>query len=306
MARLFLATVSTMLIGVLGCGGAAESPSSLADTAEPEFAFAEEDIDVAESSFITTSHQNGGEMPPSGNQQATSPAAGTRKIIYTSSIDVVVESFDGIASGVLGLCEQHGGFVARANFAGQSGNQRTATWVLRIPVTEYRAFLSAVSDVGEVISTKENSKEVTAEYFDLEARIRNKEREESRLVEILEEQTGKLTDILNVEKEIARVRGEVEQLRGRMRMLKDMTSFSTVTISVREVKNYVPPAAPTFTTEIARQSDATMSSMTRFGADCVLFVVAVGPWVVAIILFSGPFVLIARRIGKKTNNKAVA
>lgn len=264
------------------------------------------DVDVIESSnsssYVATSVQgpkpNSSQSPPV-TDSAKVPVPSTRKIIYRAHVDVVVESFRDVSTGLMQLCELHGGFIANANVSGQTGTPRRGSWTLRIPSSEYRAFLSSVSDVGEVTSSRETSQEVTAEFYDVQARIRNKQHEEKRLIELLENRTGKLPDILTVEKELSRVRGEIEQMQGRLRVLQDLTAYSTVTVNVQEIKDYVPPAAPSFLTEISREWEATLSNMLAFAQGCILLTIRFGPWVVVFSLMVLLAYLIYRRIHKK-------
>ena len=112
--------------------------------------------------------------------------------------------------------------------------------------------MSAVVRLGEVRHNHVGSQDVTEEYFDLEARIRNKREEEKRLLKHLADSTGKLEDILAVEKELSRVRGEAEQMEGRLRYLADRADLTTVTIEANEWKDYKPPVAATFSTQVGR------------------------------------------------------
>ena len=91
---------------------------------------------------------------------------------------------------------------------------------------------------------------MTEEFFDLEARIRNKQEEEKRLLKHLADSTGKLEDILKVESELTRVRGEVEQMQGRLRFLANRADLSTVTITATELKDYSPPSPVTLAAQI--------------------------------------------------------
>ena len=81
-----------------------------------------------------------------------------------------------------------------------------------------------------------DSQDVTEEYYDVEARIKNKRVEEERLLKHLEQSTGKLEDILKVEKEISRVRGEIERQQGRLQYLDKLSALTTVTITLHERK----------------------------------------------------------------------
>jgi hypothetical protein len=174
-------------------------------------------------------------------------AAVERKIIYTAEVDLVVEDFGPLPEKIDRLVQQFDAYVARSNVSGMPGQPRRGVWTVRVPVSRYGEFLAAARQLGEVKSVRSDSKDVTAEFFDVDARIRNKQREEERLIKLLDDVTGKLQDILEVERELSRVRGEIEQFQGRMRVLKDLTAMTTVEIRVEEIRNYVPesPEAPT-------------------------------------------------------------
>ena len=118
--------------------------------------------------------------------------------------------------------KEYDGFLAESDQCSLTASSaRNMAW--RIPVDQFHAFVSAVGRLGEVRQNHIGSQDVTEEYFDLEARIRNKREEEKRLIKHLADSTGKLDDILAVEKELSRVRGEVEQMEGRLRFLANRT-----------------------------------------------------------------------------------
>src|SRR5262249_60412343 len=102
--------------------------------------------------------------------------------------------------------------------------------------------------------------------------------------------TGKLEDILAVERELRRVRGEIEQMQGRLRYLSNMTELSTVTITAIELKNYVPPLSPSFRTEVVRTFQLSVTRLTEFGKAVALVLVALVPWsplILLLVLFVG-------------------
>lgn len=126
--------------------------------------------------------------------------------------------------------------------------------------------------------------DVTAEFYDVEARIRNKQQEEERLLKLLTEATGKLEEVLAVERELSRVRGEIEQAQGRLRMLKDVTELTTVTVSVTEIKNYVPDEAPTYATRVQRALTSSTAAAVATLQTLSLVAVALVPWLPAPLL----------------------
>lgn len=218
-----------------------------------------------------------------------------RRIVYNTQLKIRVESFDGVSEHVIELTEQSGGFVASAATNGTSGEQRSGFWTVRIPVAQYRAFLTAAGELGEITSQTESTTEVTAEFYDVEARIRNKLTEEQRLIQLLESSQEQLENILTVEREITRVRGEVEQLQGRMRLLRDQTELSTVRLEISEVENYVPEEAPSFGTQVVRQWRSTRDGLVGMSQTAILTVIRVGPWFVLLAVVAVPLSLFLRR-----------
>src|SRR5262245_15959646 len=126
-----------------------------------------------------------------------------RKIIYDARIDLLVDSINATEQAISGLIGAHEGFLAESDQSSFAQNQRRATWRVRIPVAHFHAFTSAVARLGEVRQNHVGSQDITEEFMDLEARIRNKREEEKRLLKHLADSTGKLEDILAVEKELA-------------------------------------------------------------------------------------------------------
>lgn len=166
----------------VGCGGSSnESQHSFSHLPPPSLQATNDQMGFAETAEMmvaqATPQQNATE--PTKFAPITSPESVTRKIIYNTSISVRVGSFDGIAARVVQLTEQCGGFVAGANLSGASGDQRSGSWTIRLPVEQYRRFLDSAGQFGETISKNETTREVTAEFYDIEARVRNKQTEEN-------------------------------------------------------------------------------------------------------------------------------
>jgi hypothetical protein len=212
-----------------------------------------------------------------GTTKTQSPAV-ARKIIYDAKIDLIVESLNGLEPSILDLVKRNGGFLAESDLATQVSTQRTATWRVRVPVDHFDAFVSQVSRLGEVRTSHLGSQDVTEEFYDIEARIRNKQEEEKRLLKHLADSTGKLEDILKVESELTRVRGEVEQMQGRLRFLANRADLSTVTITATELKDYTPPQPVTLAAQIHTTFFGSLEALTTLGKSLLLLVIALVPW----------------------------
>jgi hypothetical protein len=105
---------------------------------------------------------------------------------------------------------------------------------LRIPSNRFDEAVNGLSPIGKVESVSVSVQDVGEEYVDVQARVANARRLEQRLVELLANRTGKLSDVLTVERELARVREEIERYEGRMRYLRSRASVSTLSIAIHE------------------------------------------------------------------------
>ena len=264
-----MTAISTALAG--GCAeeaGPSFSPKSASGSASPATSSAGEQGDKS---------------------KAPARAAVPRKIIYDARVDLVVDSLSTAEQAVVDLIKEHNGFLAESDQATVTSTQRRATWRVRVPVDHFNAFLAAVCLLGEVKQNHLGSQDVTEEYFDVNARIHNKQEEEKRLLKHLSDSTGKLEDILAVERELSRVRGEVEQMQGRLRFLANRTELSTITIEATEWKDYKPPIAPTFPTQLGRTFFNSVDNLFAFGKAIAMFAVALLPWLPLILV--GLFIL---------------
>jgi hypothetical protein len=228
--------------------------------------------------------------------QSNTPPAVVRRIIYNAQVELVVENVSALADALGRLLKQNDGYIAETDITSYSQQHRQATWKVRVPVDHFDAFLTEVGRLGELQKNHVDSQDVSQEYVDLEARIGNKQVEEKRLLKHLSDSTGKLEDILTVEREVSRVRGEIEQMQGRLRYLTNVTALSTVTIVATEIKGYTPPVIPTFRTQIGRTFQNSLETLIELGKALILVCVAAAPWVPVVAVIALPLWWLFRRL----------
>lgn len=219
-----------------------------------------------------------------------------RKIIYTAKVELQVEQFDDVPKRVKSIVEQHDGFIANSELTGTPGRPRRGHWTARIPVSQYESFLSAARGLGEVLQVQTDSQDVSEEFYDVEARLNNKKQTEQRLLEHIEESTGKLKDTLDVEREIDRVRGEIDSMQGRLRFLANRTSLTTVELIVHEVTRFEPKEAVGFGTQVRRAWESSLAALAEAGQQLLLGLVFVGPWLVVIAVLGTVAVVCLRPV----------
>jgi Domain of unknown function (DUF4349) len=227
-----------------------------------------------------------------------------RKIIYTADVTLVVENLTTVQPKLVQLVKTYKGYVAGTEVGGSAGSARQGRWKVRIPVDGYEAFMADVSKLGELQTIHTDSQDVTEEYYDVAARLSNKQVEERRLLRHLEKSTAKLSDILSVERELSRVRGEIEQLQGRLRVLANLSALTTVTITISEVKEYIAPKPTTFGAQISRSFHGSLMALRDVGKGLVLTVVALAPWLIVLALLAVPITWLTRRYRPRRTDTA--
>jgi len=150
----------------------------------------------------------------------------------TASIEV--KAVDDALARIRQTAAQFGGFVGNTALRTGKDEERSATLQLRVPSAQFDAAVGALSQLGKVESVSVNAEDVAEEYVDLGARLANARRVEARLAELLATRTGKLSDVLTIEQELARVRQEAERYEARMRWLERRASLSSLDISIHE------------------------------------------------------------------------
>ena len=171
-------------------------------------------------------------------------------------------------------------------------------WKLRVPVEQFDAIVQKVVGLGEIEKNTRTSQDVTEQFYDIEARIKNKKAEEKSLTKILDERTGKLEDILRIETELSRVRGEIEQLEGKIRVLENLSSLATLNVSIREREKFEPPppAVADFPTQVARTWEKSLHGLIDLGKACILWAVDWVLWIPLLIVAAIVIWILLRRL----------
>jgi hypothetical protein len=244
----------------------------------------------------------GGGQPAQGQAKPLS-----RKIIYNAEVKVVVPDLSAAEQQLLQLVKERNGFVAQSEILGSTGSPRQGHWRLRVPADQVQPCVEALVKLGIPEKNSLDSKDVTEEFYDLEARIKNMKVEEGRLQGYLEDKkaVSKLEDILAIERELNRVRGQIEQAEGRLRMLGNLAELATIDVTLREVKDYVPPQAPTFGGEISGTFSGSLDALTQFGKGLLLVLVALVPWLPVLAAVVVPIWLLARWVARHSQAPTV-
>jgi hypothetical protein len=130
--------------------------------------------------------------------------------------------------------DAEGGYITNSDFVETPNQPKRANLVLRIPAVKLATILGQVRELGRVKEEHMNSEEVTEQVVDLEARLKNARSTEQRLIDVLNNRTGKVGDILQVEQEISRTRENIERMEAQRQNLMRRVEMATVTLTLAE------------------------------------------------------------------------
>jgi hypothetical protein len=165
-----------------------------------------------------------------------------RKLIRNASVDLEVHSFDEAAQKAVALADGAGGYVATRNSERLPNGKMSGTLVVKVPPVALDGFLQQLHGLGDIRNQSLGSQDVTKDYFDTDARLRNARRMEDGLLDLLKNTKGRVSDLLQVERELGRVRGEIEEMQGQLKLWDSLVAYATVTIQLSE-KNMDEAAA---------------------------------------------------------------
>ena len=155
-------------------------------------------------------------------------------MIRNGSASVEVARLDPAIITLRQLATRLGGYVANSSISGGRDQVRTATLDLKIPSERYDQAVSGLGGIGKVEAVNTSVEDVGEEFVDLKMRVANARRLEERLTSLLATRTGKLEEVLAVERELARVREQIERYEGRIRYLSTRAEVSTLSVTVHE------------------------------------------------------------------------
>ena len=166
--------------------------------------------------------------------QVTRDSVAPSMIIRNGTATVQVDKLDDAVAALRALAQRMGGYVTNTSVTTGQDQVPAAMIELKIPATHFDSAMAGLSPLGKVESVNTTAEDVGEQFVDVTARLANARRLEERIQTILATRTGKLEDIIAAERELARIREEIERFEGRLRYLRTHVALSTLTVSVHE------------------------------------------------------------------------
>lgn len=160
-------------------------------------------------------------------------------IARTASMDMLVPKLEDARASLQRLLEKHQGYEVELTMQA-NGNVRTLLTSLRVPASQLPSTLQEMRALGHITLEEEHGEKFSAQHRDTELRLQNARETEQRLRGILGQRTGSLADVLEVEQEISRVRGEIESMEADLRDMDHRVSYATIQLSLIESSDSFP------------------------------------------------------------------
>ena len=177
----------------------------------------------------------GGSPIPAPSAPAAAPAAvDDRKLIRNAQLDLEVKSFQAAMDQITAQTKAAGGYVDTSNSQKGGNGKLQGTVVVKVLPQNLDDFLLKLRDLGQVQNQSVSTDDVTKDYFDTQARLVNSQKMELQLQDLLKRENGKVSDLLAVERELARVRGDIEQMQGQLKLYDFQVQYATITIQMKE------------------------------------------------------------------------
>ena len=288
----FFAFFLALCLLLTACGAAAPMEDNRVDygfdvgngTAEMEWAEAPAETSAA--------------MDLTGDAALSVPAQSDRKLIKTVSMEAETEHYDDLIPALDAKITGLGGYVESRETGNYSRSRRWSQMTIRIPAEALADFVAHVGEHSNVLSTSEQTQDVTLQYADTEAKITALKTEQTRLLELLAG-ANNLSEILEIEARLSDVTYELERFESQKRSYDNRIDYATVTLHIQEVQVLTPVEEPTVWTRIR---DGFMNSLEGVGDGIVnifVYLIVGSPYIVVTGAVAALIILIARKQSRK-------
>lgn len=228
-----------------------------------------------------------------------------RKIIRNADLTLETASPEEAQKKITTIAESKGGYVADSTQKASSSEATTRDTVLmtlRVPSEKFTETLDEIKNGGgRVLLETVKGQDVTEEFIDIEARLKTKRELETRFIEILK-QANTVAETLNVQTELSRVRGEIEQIEGRKRFLESQTSLSTIKLILQTPTAFSANSSG-FVYQLGQSLSNGFEAALAFILGFITFIIAIIPFLLLIVL---PVYLLIRYFWRKYNKRILA
>lgn len=221
-----------------------------------------------------------------------------RKVIMSHALSLEVRSFSAALESLTRLAESNGGYVYQSSRSSNDRKSYSGMVGIRVPSGKTSGVLGAIRALGRVESENSDAEDITDDYVDMEARLKNAQASEARLKEMYQ-RAGTVKDVLAVEKELTRVRGDIEAFMAKKRNWDILVDMATIEVGLHEPAATLP-AAHSFWEPIRSAFGKSLEGFADSLRALIIFIGVIAPWLVIVV---SAFYLLARLLRKRREKK---
>ena len=228
----------------------------------------------------------------------------SEKIIYNAEVTLETTGFDDALERIAAMVRDMGGYMESTSVSGSnygaisrgSAGARSAYYTIRIPSARFAEFTGSLTDLGNVPYSRTYTRNVTREYYDTQSRLDAYKVQEKRLLEMLSV-AETVEDMLAIQRELTDVQYEIDSLTGTLRYYDNQVGYSTVDMTVREVREYTPEPTITLTywERMSKGFRESLHDTARFFTEFFLWFVTSLPWLIPLGAIIVVIVVLIRR-----------
>lgn len=311
-----------MLLSLCACGSSRKESYAASYTSSADYDVPMEALAGAEEAYYYEAESGLGMAAApapeakndSGGSGSDAPEENPSKIIYSADVTLETTGFAETISGVEELIRANGGWIESSSVngsdyysisRGKSGT-RSANYTIRIPSEKFASVMESFSTLGNVPRTHTYTENVTARYYDVQARLKAYQAQEERLLEMME-LAKTVEDIITIESKLTEVRYMIDSFQSSLNNWDRQVSYSTISLKVEEVREYTPeaPVKMSYGEELSRAFTDALKNAGEFFKDLLVFLVSAIPTLVILaILFFVFRPLIKKLVPKIRANRA--
>ena len=232
----------------------------------------------------------------------------SEKIIYNAEVTLEAVEFDAALEKLSAMVKDLGGYMESTSISGNNysaisrgyAGARSAYYTIRVPSANFNALTGGLGELGNVPYSRTYTRNITTDYYDVQSRLDAYKVQEKRLLEMLSIAES-VDDMLAIQRELTNVQYEIDSLTGTLRYYDNRVGYSTVNLTVNEVRQYTPE--PTITlTYWERMSKGFRESVKKtadFFKEFFLWFVTSLPWMIPLALVLWAVIALLRRRASK-------
>ena len=292
----FFALFLSLCILLTACGSAAPTDDGIFNRAEADMNSAA--LDQMEMPFETSAAPE--ELKSESAIDA--PVLSNRKLIKTVQIEAETEEYDALVAALEEKLTALGGYTESRQTGTFGKTRRWSNMTLRIPVENLPAFVAHVTEEANVLSTSEETQDVTLQYSDTEAKLAALKTEQARLLELLAA-ANNLSEILEIEARLSDVTYELERYESQKRGYDNRINYATVHLSLEEVTVLTELEEPTVWTRIRDGFTESLQGVSDGFVDLFVYLIAGSPYIAVTGAVLALVILLARKQSRKAQKE---